>query len=347
MLVLLLVVHWGAQAADRTIEASRTNVVAIKPRSEVFVVQDPGATSIFIPNPTVVRSMIDRGLVALSGKTNSAAAWRSLLKTNDTVGIKVTSAPGEISGTRPVVVRALVESLKESGHPARQIVLWDKRAFDLKSAHWFDTAAELGVRCRASEEVGWDPDPTRSYDKGVIGRLVAGDLDFERREDLSVGRRSYVSRLLTQELSVVIPVTPVLAHNMAGVNGQLVGMALGSVDNSLRFQNNPSLLAEAVPEICALDDVLPRVLFGISDAMICQYRGEENVRLHNTVVLNEIRFSRDSVALDALALEDILRARRASPYYVERRSDFEVYVNAEMLELGVSDLKRIDLRKVN
>ena len=54
------------------------------------------------------------------------------------------------------------------------------------------------------------------------------------------------------------------------------------------------------------------------------------------------------VALDALALEDLLQARRAAPNPVDRTaSQVDVYVNAELLELGVSDLKPIDVRRVN
>ncbi len=320
---------------------------AAKARAEVFLVTDAAATTHFIPNYNVVRRMVERGLTALAGKPTTAAAWKSLIRTNDTVGFKVTSAPGDISGTRPVVVRALIESLIESGHRPGQIVIWDKRAIDLRSSGWFALAESLGVKCLSSEDAGWDPDPARGYEKGIVGRLVAGDLDFSRREDLSAGRRSYVSRLLTRDINVVIPVSPVLTHSLAGVNGQLVGLALGSVDNTLRFLNNPALLAEVVPEICALDDLLPRVVFGVSDALVCQYRGDESVRLYNTIVLNELRFSRDPVALDALAFDDIQRARTNAIYAPERSFETDLYVNAELLELGVSDLKRIDIRRPN
>lgn len=330
-------------ASDAT--SASVNSSVQRPRAEVFAIQDPAATSVFVPNAAVVRRMVERGLMALAGKPTPSEAWQSLLRPNDVVGFKVNSAPGEISGTRPVVVRALIETLKESGHASEKIVIWDKRVMDLRNAGWPEVAARLGVRWLAAEEVGWDPDPARAYEKAILGRLVASDLEFSRREDLNAGRRSFVSKLLSQELSVIIPVTPVLTHTFGGVNGQLVGLAFGSVDNSLRFQNNPSLLAEAVPEICALDDVLPRVLFGVSDALICQYRGQESLRLHNTVVLNELRFSRDPVALDALALDDLARARASSPYSVERPAETEVYVNAELLELGISDLKRIDIRR--
>lgn len=316
-----------------------------KPRAEVVAVQDPQATTAFVPNAAVVRRLVERGLTALADKADITNAWRSLVRTNDRVGFKVTSAAGEMSGTRPAVVKALVETLLAAGHPARQIVIWDRRTVDLRQAGWNTLAASLGVQCRSSEEAGWDPNPDRAYEKPVIGRLVAGDLEFDQRQDLNAGRRSHVTRLLTQELTVVIPVTPVLAHNLAGVNGQLVGLALGSTDNCLRFQNNPALLAEAVPEICALDDLLPRVVFGVSDALICQYRGEESLRLYDTVVLNELRFSRDPLALDALAVDDIVRAHKASPYAVGKLYETDLYVNAELLELGVSDLKRIDVKK--
>jgi hypothetical protein len=318
-----------------------------KPRAEVFIIQDAAVTTHFVPDTATVRRMVERGLMALTGKTSSTDAWRSLLRTNDTVGFKVTSSPGEISGTRPVVVRALIETLIDAGHRPQRIVIWDKRAIDLRGAGWFELAGRMGVRCEASEDAGWDPDPTRAYEKAIIGRLVAGDFDFPRKDDLNVGRRSYVSCLLTRDLSVVIPVTPVLIHNLAGVNGQLFNLAVGSVDNTLRFLNNANLLAEAVPEICALDDLLPRVIFGVSDALVCQYRGEETVRLHNTVVLNELRFSRDSVALDALALDDVQRARASTIYAPDKSFETDLYVNAELLELGVSDLKRIDIRRPN
>ena len=347
LVLLALVAGVCRGLADEPAGEVRFSSSTNRTRAEVLVVQDPAATTFFVPNASVVRRMVERGITALGDKPTVGEAWRSLIRTNDVVGFKVTSAPGDVSGTRPVVVRALVESLKAAGHAADKIVIWDKRSSDLRNAGWYSVAQELGVRCVSSEDAGWDPDPERAYEKAVLGRLVAGDLEFSRRDDLNAGRRSYVTRLLTKELNVVIPVTPVLTHNLAGVNGQLVGLALGSIDNSLRFLNNPNLLAEAVPEICALDDVLARVAFGVSDAMVCQYRGEETVRLYNTMVLNELRFSRDPVALDAVALEDLTRARKASPYTVDKQFETDVYVNAELLELGVSDLKRIDVRRVN
>ncbi|MBL9176175.1 MAG: DUF362 domain-containing protein [Verrucomicrobiales bacterium] len=328
-------------------EAPATNPPSSAPRASAVAVQDPAATAHFTPNTDVVRRLVDRGIAAFSGKPTASEGWKTLLRPTDTVGFKVTSGPGDVSGTRPAVVRGLVESLRASGHPPDRIVIWDKRSSDLRNAGWYRIAEELGVRCQASEDAGWDPNSEKGYEKSVLGRLVSGDLEFSRKDQPGAGRRSYISRLLTQELQRIIPVAPVLNHNVAGVNGNLLGLAFASVDNTLRFVNNPGLYAEVVPEICALDDVFPKIAFCVSDALICQYRGEDTTRLHNAVVLNELRFSRDPVALDILAIADIEQARGPIPESPETRVRADLYANAELLDLGVADPKRIDVKRPN
>lgn len=333
-----LVLAWPAWAGA-------TNAPANPPATAaVTVIHDPAAVVAFVPAARVVRQMVERGLKAATESADIASAWRKLARTNDVVGFKVVSAPGATSGTRPVVVRALIETLIESGHPAAGIVIWDRREVDLRPAGWFRLAAELGVRCAASETAGWDPD--KFYESPVLGRLVAGDLEFDRTEKGKVGRKSHVTRLLTHELTKVVSVAPVLSHSVTAVNGHLAGLAGGSVDNTLRFVNDGALLAEAVPDICALDDVLPRVVLGVSDALICQYRGEDQPLLHYAVPLNELRFSKDLVALDVLALEDVLQARTAVKYEGEKEVKTELYLNAELIELGVADRKQIQVSRV-
>ncbi len=313
-------------------------------QSAVTVIHDPAAVVAFEPSAGVVRRMVDRGLCAFAGLADTGLVWRSLVASNDVVGFKVVSAPGALSGTRPVVVRALVESLLAAGHPAANIVIWDKREVDLHPAGWFRLAAELGVRCAASETVGWDPE--KAYESPVLGRLVAGDLEFDRTDKTKVGRKSHVTRLLTREVTKVVSVAPVLSHNVTAVNGHLFGLAWAGVDNTLRFVNEGALLAEAVPDICALDDLMPRVVLGVSDALICQYRGEDQPLLHYAVSLNELRFSKDLVALDALALADVTKAREGLKYEGEKPVKTDLYLNAELIELGVADLKQIRVTRV-
>jgi hypothetical protein len=309
----------------------------------VTAIHDPGAVVAFEPNLAVVRRMVDRGLCAFTGVADTATAWRKLVTTNDVVGFKVVSAPGALSGTRPAVVRALIESLLAAGQPAGQIVIWDKREVDLHPAGWFRLAAELGVRCEAAETAGWDAE--KFYESPVLGRLVAGDLEFDRTEKTKVGRKSHVTRLLTREVTKMVSVAPVLSHSVTAVNGHLAGLAWAGVDNTLRFVNDGGLLAEAVPDICAMDDLMPRVVLGVGDALICQYRGEDQALLHYALPLNELRFSRDLVALDALAFADVTKAREGFKYEGEKPMKTELYLNAELIELGVADLKKIHVSR--
>jgi hypothetical protein len=312
-------------------------------KAVVQAVSDPSATQAFQPNPAVVARMVDAGLRALANRATTDAAWRALVRSNDVVGFKVLSTPGAVSGTRPDVVRALVESLKASGHPASKIVIWDRRLADLQRAGWVEVAGSLGVRCAGAEDTGWDPD-VKAYDHPVAGRLIAGDLGFGNKTIENSARLSHVTRLLTRGITKVISVAPVLNHNYGGVNGHLMGLALGSVDNVLRFSGSAPLLAEVVPEICALDDINSRVAFGVSDALVCQYRGEESTLLHYAEALNELRFSRDLVALDSMALADVERARATDAAPDEKPFKTDLYTNAEVIELGVADRSRIDIR---
>ena len=72
----------------------------------VVIVENSDAVSDFQPNAAIVQDMVNRGLTTFTGKATIAGAWRSLVTTQDVVGIKVCSEPGEISGTRPAVAAA-------------------------------------------------------------------------------------------------------------------------------------------------------------------------------------------------------------------------------------------------
>jgi hypothetical protein len=328
-------------ASTATLIAAPTNGPA---RAKVFVSGDPGATAAFVADAGITRRLVLRGLMAVAGRDTATEAWNSLVRPADVVGFKVTSAPGALIGTRPAVVEALVATLLEAGHPATNIVIWDRDPRDLQTAGFVALAARLGVRTAATTVAGWDP--AKSYNSPISGKLVFGDLEFGKGDRFAVGRKSHVSLLLTHGITKIVTVAPLLAHNSAGVNGHLLSLAFGSVDNVFRFDGDPGRAAETVPELCALDDLMPRVVFGVSDALVGQVRGDDTARLHDTVALNEIRFSTDLVALDRLAMVDIETARKSYPIDGEKPFKTDLYLNAELLDLGVADLKRIEVVRV-
>lgn len=319
------------------------------PSARVVVVQDPQATDAFRTRPDIIKAMVDRAITNLTAKATVAEAWRSIVCTQavenlakETVGLKVYSMPGPNSGTRPAVVAAVVEGLLAAGLPPRHIVVWDRHITYLRLAGFSELSDRYGIRLAGSTEAGYDTNTY--YDNPLLGNLVWGDEEFGRRGE-GLGRRSFVTKLLTNDITKIISITPLLNHNLAGVSGNLYSLAMGSVDNVVRFDSDADRLARAVPEIYALPALSDRVVLNITDALVCQYEGGERGLLHYSSTLNELRFSRDAVALDALSIKELETLRQAAGA-PEIKPNLELYSNASLLELGVSDLKRIQLDRL-
>jgi hypothetical protein len=311
-------------------------------KSQVYIVEDLQATYAFQPDSAVVQTMVNRALTNLTGKATLPEAWHTLVSTQDIVGIKVFSEPGPNSGTRQAVVAAVIKGLLSAGLASNQIIVWDKHQADLRLAGFFDLNRRFGVRVAGSAEAGYDEN--NFYDTSLLGNLVWGDFEFGKKGE-GVGRKSFVSRLPSREITKIINITPLMNHNQVGVAGNLFSLALGSVDNTTRFENDSSRLASAVPEIYALSSLSDRVVLNIVDALICQYEGEERSLLQYANPLNQIRVSRDPVALDVLSIQELDRQRRLAKA-LPVKTNGDLYSNAALLQLGISELKNIQVIEV-
>jgi hypothetical protein len=314
-------------------------------RAEVVCVENSAAILDLQPDPSVVRTMVNSGVATLTGRTNTSAAWRSLISTQDVVGIKVFSEAGMLSGTRPAVVAAVIEGLLAAGLPPQHIVIWDKHAYDLRAAGFSDLAAHLGVRVAGSAETGYDPTNFYLPDTVVIGSLVWGDLEFGKTGD-SIGRKSFLTKIVSQQITKIISIAPLLNQEDIGVCGHLYSLALGSVDNTRRFESDPNRLAVAVPEIFALPLLGDRVVLNITDALLGQYEGGGRALLHYSAVPNQLWFSRDPVALDVLAIKELASERRAAGA-PQLKPRLELYANANLLLLGENNLQKIQVEKAS
>ena len=312
--------------------------------SRVVIVEDPNAVTDFQPNAAAVQDMVTRGLTSLTGKPTIVEALRTLVTTQDVVGIKVFSAPGEISGTRPAVVAALIQGLLDARVPADHIIIWDRNMDNLRTAGFTKLAAQFGVRVAGAADAGYDPTNFYNPDTAIIGNLVWGDYEFGKKGE-GVGRKSFLSELVSRDITKIISVAPMLNDNDIGVYGHLYSLTMACVDNTLRFEGNPDRLAIAVPEIYALPSVGDRVALNITDALISQYEGGQRGLLHYSTVPDQLWFSRDPVALDTMALRELERQRHAAraPEFMPH---LEIYTNAVLLQLGVSDPAKIKVDKI-
>jgi hypothetical protein len=310
-------------------------------RARVVIVEDAEATRGFQPQPEHVRRLVERGITNFTGLASPAAAWGSLVSTQDVIGLRVYSAPGPTIGTRPTVVEAGVEGLLQARVPPQKIVIWDKQMDDLQRAGFGALARRKGVRVAGAAQAGWDENTF--YEVPLLGHLVYGDLEFSRWGE-NVGRKSYLSKLVTRQLTKIINISPLLNHNSAGVCGNLYTLATGSADNMLRFDGDTLRLAQAVPEIYAMPVLGDRVVLNIVDALIAQYQGQQVGRLHYSAPLNQLRLSTDPVALDVLSVDELDRQREARGLpSLNNTNVLDIYRNAALLEIGVSELRRIQI----
>lgn len=331
LLVLVADVSFRLWASDAQ------SSVHLQKKSRVLAVRDEKAVERFQAKNDVVRHMFDDVLKAYAFKEDIGEAWKTFVKPDDVVGIKVLSDPGSVSGTRPAVVEAVVSSLLSTGFPREQIIIWDRRKGLLVATGYDQVAKKLGVVYEGSSDYGYDP--SAYYEAALVGNLVYGDHEFGKSTE-GIGRKSYVSKLLTQKLTRIIQIHPMLNHYLAGVNGHVVGLATSGVDNHLRFTVDESRYHESMAEICSMPELYDKLAFNLVDALICQYQGEERGFLQYSVVLNELRISKDPVALDVLSLMEINRQRAKAGLEIHK-SAFQLYRNAGLMQLGESDSSKI------
>lgn len=310
----------------------------------VVEVDGVGLQSAFLADDARVAAAFNLGLFTLTHNATVSDAWRSLIHTNDTVGIKVFSQPGPLSGTRPAVVAAIVHGLLAAGLSVDKIIIWDKHADDLHAAGFFRLGAKLGVRVAGAVEAGYDENVFYLPDSPVIGSLVWGDSEFGKKGD-GIARKSFVSKLVSRQITKIISVAPLLNENDAGLCGHFFSLCLGSVDNTRRFEGDADRLSVALPEIYALPSVGDRVVLNVTDALLGQYQGGPASYLQYATVLDQIWLSRDPVALDTLALKELAHQRKRFDI-PPPKLNFQLYTNAVLLQLGVNDPSRIQIEKV-
>src|SRR5204862_6425944 len=83
----------------------------------------------------------------------------------------------------------------------------------------------------------------------------------------------------------------------------------------------------------------------VLDALVIQYEVGDRGLLHYSYSLNQVRMSRDPVALDVLSMQELERQRRAAQA-PEVKPNLELYNIATLLQLGESNPLRIKIEAI-
>ena len=283
----------------------------------------------------VVGEMIDRAMMELTGLDSAKEAWKDFVIPTDIVGIKINPLAGEQLSTHRIIVDKIIDGLYGTGILANQIIIWDRFESHLIKAGYEINRSDRGVRCFASdsEGVGYDDEVFYETEKDMV----------VRRENGSTLSR--YTKLLTEELTVVINVPVMKHHGIAGVSGCLKNLAFGSVDNTSRFHSNPINCNPAIADIFAHTVLKDKVVLNIVDGLLAAFDGGPEYDPNGVWQYGGILISQDPVALDQIIYQTIEEKRKELE--LSSLSRLSKYIrSASRMDLGTNDLDEVDYKEV-
>src|SRR5947199_5286307 len=318
--------------------------------SIVYAVRNPDSIKQYKTNRHIVREMVNRLVMAVTGQSDVAKAWGSLVSPGERVGIKISAAGGELFTTHHDIVNAIVDGLAAAGHPRNSIIVWDRSLGGIKDAGYRLAADGYPVRAIAPHD-GYDPKAVLSAP--LLGKLVWGDLEYfgdigkmpMLSDTENTSNVSHFSRIISSEVDKVINVPVMSISETNGIAGCIYNMTIPNIDNWRRFAQGSRFGAESLAEIYANPIIAKKVVFNLMDGLLAQYAGgpqpQPNYAIHHATLYA----SRDPVALDAMALKRLEEWRtRASLPKVAPQAAYIGF--ASQLGLGNSASDRVELRNI-
>ncbi|MEO8824324.1 MAG: DUF362 domain-containing protein [Chthoniobacterales bacterium] len=299
----------------------------------------------------IVTEMVNRLILAVTGKTNPGDAWRSLAGPKDVIGIKVAAGGGEISGTHPEIVRAIAEGLIAAGLSKNRIIVWDRKKQDLIASGFSQN--------NENYQLHWVDDGD-GYDRKmpisapVLGKLIFGDNDFKNRASMrfsdlvaqkeQLSDESYFANTL-KKVTKIINIPTLSDSYYTGVGGAIPNMTLSNLDNWRRFVRPPRFGDPYLAEIYSDPRIGGKVVLTILDAIVVQYAGGPFPDPHFATSAFSIYASKDPVAIDAIAMRTIDEYRLL--HQLPKIEPISTYIqSAASIGLGNYDETRIEKIRV-
>src|SRR5213082_3371132 len=318
--------------------------------SVVYAVRNPDSIKQYKTNPYVVREMVNRLVMAVTGQSDVAKAWGSLVSPGERVGIKISAAGGELFTTHHDIVNAIVDGLAAAGHSRSSIIVWDRSLGGIKGAGY--SPGTDGYRLQAiAPRDGYDAKTVLSAP--LLGKLVWGDFDYTGditkvpflSDTENTSNVSHFSKILSNDVTKIINVPVMSVSETNGIAGCIYNMTIPNIDNWRRFAQGSRFGAESLAEIYSNPLIAKKVVFNLMDGLIAQYAGgpqpQPNYAVHNATLYA----SKDPVALDAVALKRLEEWRvRASLPAISPMAAYVEY--AGQIGLGNATPSRIEVKNI-
>ena len=306
------------------------------------------------PDAKAAYRMIENAMLELTGKHSLKEAWLVFVEPGDRIGLKVNPVAGASLSTSPEVTEAVIWQLTEAGIPSGDIMIWDRREFQLHEAG-FTPERFPGITIRGTEQQdreGSFYDATGElYGKYMIdtGWYYRAEVEGTyNRETLpymvNEGRYSYFTRILTQELDKIINI-PILKNAGSTVTLCMKNLAYGSVTNTGRLHQQ--LWAETCAEVNAFPPLRDKLVLNIVDGLKGCYQGGPGANPQFFTDYRTILVGSDPVAVDRAGYDIVLEKRiKEGIQAAEVPSALRFMELSEQLQLGIADPAKIVLKEL-
>jgi hypothetical protein len=325
----------------------------------VVAAERAGVVTNRVYDRAVVREMINKGMMELTGAPSPEEAWRFFFEPSDVVGLKLNPVGKPHVISSPEVVQEIIAGVRLAGVPLKNIVAYDRYKREFLQAG-FDKWLPDGVRWTwgtdAPNYLQLDMD---MYDSSQYVEMPLVLPKANPRDPHH--RRSYLANFISKDVNKMINLTPLKHHQSAGVTLALKNLSHGLVNNVSRSHSTPSLnsCGTFIPNIVDHPIIRQKVVLNIVDGVLGAWHGgpignrlEKFVWEHKTIY-----FSTDPVAIDKIGWKAIDTRRREAgmePIATAKSDAFSSFVRmqpehveiAGALGLGVFDDSRITLQRV-
>lgn len=297
------------------------------------------------PDREACLRMLDEGMTQLTGIQDPVKAWTTFVSPNDVVGLKVNPIGGSLLSTSIELVHAVIDRLVEAGIPKSQLVIWDRREFELHEAGF--TAKEFpGIEIVGTEkkdEKGSFRDAEGAlYSETMIDRKWYYWADCEEAYDeetlpymVNTGKHSYFSTIVTQKLTKIINM-PVLKNAGPTVTLCLKNLAYGAISNTGRLHKQ--LWGETCAQVPCFPPLRDKTVLNIVDGIRGCYQGGPAADPKYITDYKVLLFGTDPVAVDRIGYDIVLKKRLEMDVQKQESPRGTAFLKlAEEYKLGIAE----------
>lgn len=306
------------------------------------------------PDVRALEDMLSQSMCAITGAPTAAEAWRNFVDPKEIIGLKVNPVAGKLLSTSPQIVTVIIRQLEEAGVPRKNIVIWDRREFELHevgfTAENFPGIRIVGTECKDDKGSFYNPQG-KLYGEERIDREWFYWADVEEHYDagtlpymVNEGKHSYYSTICTKDVDKIINV-PILKNAGSTVTLALKNLAYGAITNTQRLHKQ--LWAETCAEVPAFPPLRDKTVLNIVDGIRGCYNGGPGANPQFFTDYKVVLVGTDPVAVDRIGYDIVLKKRLETKVQKEESPRGKVFLDmAQAMGLGTADVAKIELEKI-